>query len=427
MNLRNTLYLMIATFGAGALSPIPLAASEPQADTCTIGVYRGPDGAFVALSAASDGFRYTFDDGVTGRTDRDDAQVACSTAAVRVGGAALWPQIAIVETDTTFTSHGTQLAGRLLEPPGAGPHTPLVIYAHGSESTGWIDSARDPYQMVGRGISVFVYDKRGTGRSSGEYTQNFPRLADDLVAASAEAKRLASGRFGRFGLLGLSQGGWIAPLAAERAGAQFIGIGYGLVVDIREEDAAQVALELVQAGYGDEVLARARVITDATARIVSSGYQDGLEELDAARDRFANESWYDLVQGEYTGTLMGMSTDELRENGIPFYDSLEIDWSLDPVQVLSQVTVPQLWVLAAEDREAPIDLTLQRLSMLREQGQEIAVYLFPGTDHGMWEFDQAEDGSRAYTRIVAGFYDLMADWARGTLGTQYGTAQRSEG
>lgn len=44
--------------------------------------------------------------------------------------------------------------------------------------------------------------------------------------------------------------------------------------------------------------------TDATARIVSSGYQDGLEELDAARDRFANESWYDLVQGEYTGTLM---------------------------------------------------------------------------------------------------------------------------
>ncbi len=149
-------------------------------------------------------------------------------------------------------------------PRGAGKNTPLVFYAHGSENRGWVDSARDPYQMVGRGVSVFVYDKRGTGLSKGEYTQNFPRLADDLVAASREAKRLADGRYGRFGLVGLSQGGWIVPLAAARAKAEFLGIGYGLVVDIAEQDAAQVTKELRERGYGDDIIAKARTVTDIT-------------------------------------------------------------------------------------------------------------------------------------------------------------------
>lgn len=106
------------------------------------------------------------------------------------------------------------------------------------------DRARDPCQMVGRGVSVFVYDKRGTGLSEGDYTQNLPRLADDLVAASPTAKKLAEGRYGRFGLFSLSQGGWIAPPAAARAKAKFLRIGYGLVVDIAEQDAAQVARQL---------------------------------------------------------------------------------------------------------------------------------------------------------------------------------------
>ncbi|MEO0330545.1 MAG: alpha/beta hydrolase, partial [Bacteroidota bacterium] len=94
----------------------------------------------------------------------------------------------------------------MIEPAVAGPETPLVIFAHGSERSGWLDTHRDPYQMVGRGLSVFVYDKRGTGASGGDYSQNVPRLAADLALAAAEAQRLAEGRFGRFGLIGLSQG-----------------------------------------------------------------------------------------------------------------------------------------------------------------------------------------------------------------------------
>jgi pimeloyl-ACP methyl ester carboxylesterase len=379
---------------------------------------------FVALTKTDRGFSYTFSDGVAGNTQDAGARVACGQGAVLVGATEIWPRVAVVESNAQFESSGVMLAGRLMEPPGAGKNTPLVVYAHGSEADGWIDRARDPYQMVGRGVSVFVYDKRGTGLSKGEYTQNFPRLADDLVAASDEAKRLAAGRYGRFGLVGLSQGGWIVPLAAGRAKAQFLGIGYGLAVDIAEEDRAQVAKELRERGYGDDIIAKAGMVTDVTARIVKSGYKDGLEDLAAMRDRFGKEAWFLVIKGAYTGVFLGMPVDSLRKNGVPRFDKWAVDWSQNPMEVLKAIDVPQLWAFAEEDRQAPIALTIERLSTLRKQGKAISMYVFPDTEHGMWNYEQAADFSRKHTRVAPGFYDLMADWAKGNLDGKYGKAER---
>jgi pimeloyl-ACP methyl ester carboxylesterase len=405
--------------------------SEPQYSTpafssapCEPGIFRMGKEAFVALTKADSGFDYTFSDGIVGNTQDANALVRCGHGAVLVGAKYRWPKVVIGSSNTRFQSNGVMLAGRLMEPPGAGRDTPLVVYAHGSEDSAWIDRARDPYQMLGRGVSVFIYDKRGTGLSTGSYTQNFPRLADDLVAAAREAKRLAVGRYQRFGLIGLSQGGWIAPLAAARAKAEFIGIGYGLAVDIAEEDAAQVSKELKERGYGDDILAKARTATDITARIVKSGYKDGLDDLVAYQHRYAKEPWFSVIRGAYTGVFLGISVDYVRNNGIPQFDKLEVDWTQNPMQVLAQIDVPQLWALAEEDRQAPIGLTVERLSSLRRQGRDITLYVFPETDHGMWDYAQAADFSRQHTSIAPGFYDLMADWAKGRLGAQYGRAHR---
>ncbi len=400
----------------------PGMPAEIVSRECQIGIFRGGEEAFVSITAQQDGYLYTFSDGDFGEVGAPDTRVLCGGDTVWVDGAELWRKARLRETATIFESHGTALTGRLLEDPGADAETPLVIYAHGSEETGWIEQMPDPYQMVGRGVSVFVYDKRGTGQSLGRYTQNFPLLADDLVAASAQAKHLAEGRFGRFGLIGLSQGGWIVPMAAERAGAEFIGVGYGLVVDIREEDAEQVALQLREAGYGDDVLEAAREITDIAARIVTSSYRDGLEDLDAAKAMYGAEPWFPLVQGSYTGVILGIPTEEMRANGIPMFDRLDVDWSVDPVEVMQAVRVPQMWALAGADREAPVAKTLERLQALQADGRDLSIFLFPETDHGMVDFRMNSDGERVPTRVTAGYYDLMADWAKGQLQPHYGRA-----
>src|SRR3546814_16570997 len=70
------------------------------------------------------------------------------------------------------------------------------------------------YLLPEQGVGVFVYDKRGTGRSTGSYTQDFHLLAGDARAALVEALPLARERAGRLGFHGGSQAGWVAPLAA---------------------------------------------------------------------------------------------------------------------------------------------------------------------------------------------------------------------
>ncbi|MFZ6657407.1 alpha/beta hydrolase family protein [Undibacterium sp. TJN19] len=396
----------------------------PKSTLCETGVFRKDKTTFVALTKTDKGFSYTFNDGIVGNMQDAGTILKCEKNAVLIEGKGHWPKVAIAEFNTRFVSNGVMLAGRLMVPPDATKNTPLVVYAHGSESTGWIDRARDPYQMVVRGVSVFIYDKRGTGLSSGEYTQNFPQLADDLVAASHEAKRLAEGQFGRFGLIGLSQGGWIVPLAAARAKAEFLGIGYGLVVDITEQDAAQVTKELRDRGYDDDVIAKASKVTNITAKIAKSRIKEGLEELAGVQNQFGKEAWFSGIKGGYSGVLVSMSVDDLRHHGVPQFDKLNIDWSINPMQVLSNVDAPQLWVFADEDRQAPGALTLERLTSLRKQGRDITIYRFPNTDHGMREYEEAKDGVRKHTRVTPGFYDLMADWAKGQRGEKYAKAYR---
>ena len=388
-----------------AASLTATGAPMPDAFTpapCETGIFRQHQTSFVAVTKGGKGYGYTFSDGVVGNTLDAGALLACGKDDVLVRGTQRWPQVALAESNTRFASNGAMLAGRLIEAPGAGKHTPLVVYAHASEGSGWIDRARDPYQMVGRGVSVFVYDKRGSGLSEGEYTQNFPLLADDLLAASHEAR----------------------PLAQARAKADFIGIGYGLAVDIAQQDAAQVDTEMRGRGYGDEIVAQARRATEITARMVKSGYQDGLDELAAFQQQFAKEPWFAFIKGGYTGVLLGMPVEELRQHGVPQFDKLGVDWSHNPMQALRQVAVPQLWALAEDDRQAPPAVTVARLTALRGQGQAISVYLFPRTDHGMRNYAQTADGARKATVIAPGYYDLLADWAKGRVDGPYGQAAR---
>lgn len=114
------------------------------------------------------------------------------------------------------TQNGSvKLAGELVrtaeKPKG------VVILVHGSG-----DGPRRAYDLwtnffLSRGWAVAVYDKRGSGSSTGDWHDaNFSSLADDArsVVRWARAERELDDL--RFGLWGVSQAGWIIPqLAAE--------------------------------------------------------------------------------------------------------------------------------------------------------------------------------------------------------------------
>lgn len=408
-------------------------ASSVQAE-CKQGVYGSAADFVVIVPLASDPqtLRYQFLDGRRGYTSDPDAPLTCAhDGAVEMGRGdgqtERWSAMPMTATDTTFSSVQTQLVGRLIEPAGGSDRErPLVVMVHGSERTSALDSPY-AYALAAQGITVFVYDKRGTGGSEGEYTQNFELLAADAASALAHGRTMARGRFGRAGFFGGSQGGWVAPLAATRSEADFVAVGFGLVASPIEEDREQMFSEARALGLGDEAIELLTRLSNATAKLVLTDFEEGYDELAKVRRALATHSWSQHIRGEYSGDMLRMSEDELRRLGRPRFDNVELIWDYDSIAVLERLEAPLLWVLAEDDREAPIDTTRSALMGLIRKGKPFDVYVFPDTDHGMMEYATNADGSRKYTRITEGYLRLLGDWIKSESAATYGRGRRLGG
>ena len=127
------------------------------------------------------------------------------------------PELADFRYDeVSFSNDGLALAGLLFLPDGDGPH-PAAIFIHGSGT-----SSRDnPWYLTflqhlqDNGIAVLLPDQRGSEASEGDWRDtSFEVLATDTIAAYDFVVGLPAIDQQRVGLIGFSQGGWIAPVAA---------------------------------------------------------------------------------------------------------------------------------------------------------------------------------------------------------------------
>jgi uncharacterized protein len=409
----------LLTFAAGAADA-----------ACASGVYGNGDKERVVITnpiGAGAKTRYTFIDGRKGDVNAEGGLVECENDQVRMkeadGRFTAWNRVKIRETPVHFTSHDTKLSGVLMESEHPGRKPPLVVFVHGSERWPAIGFYY-PYVLAAQGLSVLVYDKRGTGSSEGEYTQNFELLADDATAALDEARRVAAGRYSRAGYFGGSQGGWVAPLAAKRAHADFVAVGFGLVMTPLEEDREQVFKELREKHADDVTLAHAREVTDATGAVMASHFVSGYDQLAWVKKRYGSEVWFKDIHGEFTGRLLHEDEADLRRTGAARMDNLNILWRYDAVAAIHSLDIPQLWVIAGEDREAPGEITRERLAGMVRDGKRIDLYVFPHTDHGIYEFTEDADGKRVLTRVADGYFRLLGDWIKQDFRPPYGRAEQ---
>jgi uncharacterized protein len=119
--------------------------------------------------------------------------------------------------DVRFTNGSIQLAGTLISPVTGGKH-PAIILVHGSGPANRESMLPFARFLIRHGMSVLGYDKRGVGGSTGSWnTASFDDLAGDVVAAFEYLKTRSDVDSRQIGLLGVSQAGWIMPLAAVRA------------------------------------------------------------------------------------------------------------------------------------------------------------------------------------------------------------------
>jgi uncharacterized protein len=272
--------------------------------------------------------------------------------------------------DVRIPSGQVELAGTLFLPSGPGPHGAVVI-VHGSGP-----ETRQKYIPLAtifarHGVAALIYDKRGTGQSTGDWRRSpFSALTDDasavldFLALRPEVDSL------RVGIWGGSEGGWIAPAVASRSSrVAFVIVQSAPVVNAARQHIFQVEQVMLASGATADYVRRAREYAEAQHEFSASG-----ENWAAyARLRDANRSTILNVLG-------GPETPD--------------DWwwawwrtkmTFDPMAAWSQVKVPVLALWGDLDRNVPVEESRLALgSALEHAGNHSATLgILRHTDHDL--------------------------------------------
>ena len=429
-------------FIAFALCQILLLFAVPamadSAINCHAGTYRLANGAAVDIAPSDDNTlrwrlltgetgllrqqadgTWTSSYGWTGRPDGKPVSFSdCGKGGISFGKES-GQRIPFHVSDATFNSGGVTLVGRLIMPQGTGK-VPVVVLIHGSEHSSGIDTLFLQHIFPTLGIGAFVYDKRGTGRSGGVYTQDYNLLAADAVNAMNQAKRLAGARLAHIGYWGGSQGGWVVPLAANKAPVDFAVIGYGLAVDVIDEDRESVALDMHFHHHSAADTAKALELAGAGEHVVATHGMDGYAQFDALRRKYRSEPWYKDVHGDYLFMVLPLDQKHIIETVKPFAAT---PFQYDPLPALRASTTPQLWILGGDDLDAPSGETSRRIKSLIAEGKDYTLAVYPGAEHGMTLYELDKKENRLATRYAPGYFQMMADFIKnGRIGEHYGEA-----
>ncbi|MFC5180750.1 alpha/beta hydrolase family protein [Actinomadura harenae] len=119
-------------------------------------------------------------------------------------------------TPVTFRGDGgVTLHGTVVAPPPGRERRAAVVLLHGAGPVTRAEYRNEAEAFARRGIVALVFDKRTAGYSS--FHRSYQVLAGDAVAATRALRSQPGVDPDRVGIWGLSEGAWVAVLAANRA------------------------------------------------------------------------------------------------------------------------------------------------------------------------------------------------------------------
>lgn len=278
---------------------------------------------------------------------------------------------AVMTEERRFTSGGAELSGTLYLPRSSKPVAAIVV-THSASSPLGSASLYDHLKTVlpALGIAVFTYDRRGSGRSgTKDAGGNFTILADDAIAAvqSLKADRRIDPK--RIGTWGLSQGGWISPLAASRsADIAFVISVSAPVVTADVQMIFSSTNHLRANGYSqadiDQMVATRKAVDD---------YMRGTAGKDAAQrmiDGAKTKPWFKYL-------YMGETVRDREVSG--WRKEIEND----PLTNLTAVSAPMLVLYGTNDAVVPVTSSVARLKTVAARIPRLKVHVVAGADHAM--------------------------------------------
>lgn len=301
--------------------------------------------------------------------------------------------------DISFQSRGNTLRGRLLLPTTPPPH-PAVVFVHGSGALGRDDWTLHPSlreRLARSGVATLCWDKPGVGESTGEWTeQTFSDRAEEAIDAVRVLSKREEVDPKRIGLWGISQGGWICPLAASRhPEIAFLILVSAPAGTIEEQDLYRVEQEMRAGGIAEDDIAKALAFVRHRILLLREG---SYERFDAIQKELVGVKWFE----NYVHRL-GPKEFAFGQKNVDY----------DGRSALKAVKCPALVIVGERDTIVPAKQSALVIKRVLNNGgnNDVTIKVFPDADHFMRVVQRG--GASDKQDLVPEYSRAVVDWVRG--------------
>ncbi len=312
------------------------------------------------------------------------------------------------QEEISFSNGEVTLQGTLTMPATKGPH-PAIILVHGS------GPERRPgghwtHFFTRHGIAYFYFDKRGAGASTGDLNSaSIEDLAGDVLAAVQALRNNKRINPRQIGLIGHSNGGWVAPLAASRSkDVAFLIVKSGSGLPVYKNIVYELEMDMRAAGnFSENDIAQAKALREQVNNALLTN--NGWELLMAAIEKSKNERWFGYARVQWLPHV----PPPLDSATNSFLRGLRRQIDFDPATTWEEVHCPVLALLGESDANVPskVSAAIMEGGLKKSGNKEYTIRILPKANHGLFE---AETGysteSPRLTRYVPGYMDGITQW-----------------
>jgi len=274
------------------------------------------------------------------------------------------------EEEVTFDNGNVRLRGTLVLPTGK-QRSPAVIVLGGSN---W-ETRKDVRFVVDnfapRGLAVLIFDQRSYGQSTGERFGSFSDLAQDALAAVKLLRARDDIDPQHIGLLGMSRGGWIAPLAASLSGdVGFLILFVAPAVSPAKQEQMRVENEMRADGFALAEIEQASEFIRLKFAWGRTG-RNWLAYSDAVQ-RSRNTSWFEYVGGPI-----------VKESAA--WRFIQLNGDYDPAAALARIRCPVLAIFGALDRNVlpEVNVPIMERAFRAAGNRDYLIKVIPNANHAL--------------------------------------------
>lgn len=313
----------------------------------------------------------------------------------------------------TFDNGDVRLSGTLRTPLGKGPH-PAVVLVHGSGP-----GCREQLAVMAsffalNGVAALSYDKRGCGASTGDWkVVDLEALAADASAGVEWLRKRPGIDPGKVGLWGISQGGWITPLAAALSDQVAYAVNHsGPGTSLRRQDSYMTANILKLSGVAPEDI-------DLVMGMYNTLYDFGrgkatAEALDAAVEKLKGKPGLEEFTEYRAANLKPAELYARQAIGDPAW-FFHLDPDRDALAPYKRLRCPVLVIYGRQDFTVPVEESEKAIRKTLEESRhpDYEVRVLENTGHGPALVDEKSPMRPAVPmRANPEYFDLLKEWLR---------------